>query len=172
LFDTCFDYKYYSLMQSRAFTPLHWITVLVITLIWLGAGMFFAEIFVTDYPQYRALGYGSAVATAIVIGLIHLGWLAIFRGRAAVLGMIIAKLCAIPITIGGGFFAIAMGAMGADSGVENAAKAINMLLPFCIGIAATPTTLAALLGAGIGYAIGRSNKSTTTVQPAGYTQAE
>jgi len=145
--------------QSRAFTRLHWIVLGVITLIWLGAGMFFAEIFVSDYPQYRALGYGSALASALVLGLIHLAWLAIFRGRSALLGLAIGKLCAIPVTFMSGVFAIAMGAMGADSGVENAAKAIHILLPFCMAIAAAPTTIAAFLGAAIGFGIGRNREA-------------
>jgi hypothetical protein len=141
--------------NPRAFTPLHWITLAVITAIWWGIASFFAGIFVTNYPQYAPAGYGSAFGIALVLGLIHLGWLAIFRHRMAVWGMIIAKLAAIPITIGANFFALAMGAMGADSGVEKAAEGIHILLPFIMIIASLPTTLAALLGAGIGWGIGR-----------------
>jgi hypothetical protein len=148
--------------SSRAFTPAHWIVVGVITLIWFGIASFFASVFVTDYPQYAAAGYGSAFATALLLGLLHLGWLAIFRGKSALWGMVIAKLVAIPVTVMGGFFAFAMGAMGADAGVDKAAEQIHFLVPFCMAIASAPTTLAALLGAGIGWGVGRRKESNAT----------
>jgi hypothetical protein len=141
--------------NPRAFTPVHWIVISVIAAIWWGIASFFAAIFVTDYPQYAPAGYGAAFATGVILGLIHLGWLAIFRGKSALWGLVIAKLAAIPITIGFSFFALAMGAMGADAGVEKAAEQIHVLIPFCMIIASLPTTLAALLGAGIGWGVGR-----------------
>ena len=153
--------------NPRAFTPAHWIVIGVIALIWWGIASFFAAIFVTDYPQYQPAGYGTAFAIGLVLGLIHLGWLAIFRGKSALWGMVIAKLAAIPITIGFGFFAIAMGAMGADAGVEKAAESIHILLPFCMIIASAPTTLGALLGAGIGWGVGRRKEANKVLDETG-----
>jgi hypothetical protein len=141
--------------SPRAFTRHHWSVLAAITVIWLGVSWFFAGIFTANYPRYALAGNVAAVLTALAIGLLHLGWLALFRGTHALWGLVIAKLAAIPVTIGAGFFALAMGAMGADSGVENAAREIHLLLPFCMAIAAAPTTLAALLGAVIGWAVGR-----------------
>jgi hypothetical protein len=153
--------------NPRAFTPAHWIVIGLIGAIWWGIASFFAAIFVGDFPQYQPAGYVTALAIGIVLGLIHLGWLAIFRGKAALWGMVIAKLAAIPVTIGFGFFAIAMGAMGADSGMDKAAEAIHVLLPFCMLIASAPTTLAALLGAGIGWGVGRRKAANTQLDETG-----
>jgi hypothetical protein len=128
--------------------------------VWWVVGSVFAAIFVADYPRYAPAGYGSALLTGVVIGLLHLGWLAIFRSPAACWGLIIAKLCAIPITIGFGVFALAMGAMGADSGMESAAKEIHFLVPFCMALASLPTTLAALVGAVIGHFVGKARSTS------------
>jgi hypothetical protein len=153
--------------SSRAFTRAHWITIGAITLIWWVIASVFASMFVGEYPQYQPAGYASAFGTALVLGLIHLGWLAIFRGRSALLGLIVGKAAAIPVTIGFGFFAIAMGAMGADAGVEKAAESIHILLPFCMANPAAPTTLAALLGAGIGWGIGRRKAANAQLDAMG-----
>jgi hypothetical protein len=150
--------------NPRALTGLHWAVVGLVTLIWWGVASFYAAIFLNNYPQYALLGYGSALACGLVLGLIHLGILALFRGKSALLGLVLAKLVAFPVTIGSGYFALAMGAMGTDSGMENAAKAIHMLVPFMMILATLPTTIAAFLGALIGWLIERSKRKSQVAE--------
>jgi hypothetical protein len=145
--------------------PLQFITVGVITAIWAVGGIMFGTIFIAEYPQYALLAYSSAILCALALGLLHLGWLALFRNPSACWGLIIAKLCAIPITFMAGFMSVALGAMGTDSGMENAAKGSGFIVAFCMAIAAAPTTLAALLGAVIGYFVGRGREKTYAAPP-------
>lgn len=147
-------------MTKHRLGPLQFLTVAVITFIWAVGGLFFGSLFVSEHPQYAPSAYSSAIVSAIVLGLLHFAMLAFFRSPAACWGLIIAKLCAIPVTFMAGFFALAMGAMGTDSGMENAAKASGGIVAICVGIAAVPTTSAALLGAAIGHFVGKSRRGT------------
>jgi hypothetical protein len=129
----------------------------IVALVWVGGGLLFASVFAGSFPQYAPRAYAAAAGAGLVVALLHLGILRLFPGRAACWGMVIAKLAALFITVGAGFWAFVLGVMSTDSGLEPAAEAAWMTVPLIMLIPAVPATLAALIGAWVGQAVaGRS----------------
>src|SRR5687768_14163120 len=120
-------------------------TLAVIALIWIGYGLFFASIYVGDYPQWAGRAYAMGAAAGLTVTLLHFGILRLFRTTAACIGMIVAKLLVIGYTLGAGYWGFALSVMSSDSGMEAAAEGAWFTVPFCMAFPAIPATLAAFV---------------------------
>jgi hypothetical protein len=142
-------------------TSLQRWVILVIALLWIGGGALVALAISSEFPGPLAKALAAVVAVAAMVVVAHIGILRLFSSRPACLGLIIGKVCVLPMTGSFGLFGLALVAMSTDGSMKAGADIAYATIGFGMAITAVPALAGAFVGAAIGQMIDRRNRVVT-----------